>query len=66
MAKGKRQIVIYSNDAEAPANVREGEVLPAVRGDGPREGDFMGWATVHLSDGGLDLKLTQERPEGAS
>jgi len=53
----KRQIVIYSNDADAPADLQVGEVVPVVRGDGPREGDLMGMATVIRADDELKLEL---------
>ena len=57
MTIDKRQIVLYSNDAHAPSDLAVGENIPVIRGDGPREGDTMGTATITQVEGGLQFKL---------
>jgi hypothetical protein len=51
----KRQIVMYRFDAECPEGLADGEVVPVVRGDGPRERDLMGMATITRT--GDDLQI---------
>ena len=39
-----------------PADIQDGEVLPAIRVGGPRDGDLIGYATVTLEmDGAISL-----------
>jgi hypothetical protein len=55
-----RQIVMYDNDVDVPADAVDGETLPVVRGSGPRDGELMGHATIVKKDGGLALDFQPE------
>jgi hypothetical protein len=58
-----RRIVIYKNESEVPGDVGDGEVLPVYRGDGPREGDFMGRARVDFTSDGATLTFLGDERE---
>jgi hypothetical protein len=63
-----RRITMYSQEVHAPEDVRVGEVLPLVRGDGIREGELMGWVSVRAHDegGGVSIEIVAppEQPPG--
>jgi hypothetical protein len=61
----ERRIVLYSKGAEAPADARAGEVLPVIRGDGPREGDLMGLARITGTEDGLEFVIEPAEQEEA-
>jgi hypothetical protein len=64
--------VVYNNETHlevAPdRELTVGDVLPAYRGNGPREGERVGWAVVRGVNPGsapeLDLHLGSARPSG--
>ena len=63
--KMTERIVMYRFDAEVPADLADGEVVPVVRGDGPREGDLMGMATITRTGDGLQINVNPIEGGGA-
>ena len=61
----ERRIVLYSNEVEGPTHARAGEVLPVIRGNGPRECDLMG-ARLTSTEDGLAFVMEPAEQEEAS
>lgn len=45
-----KRIIIYNDITDVPADLVVGERVELVRGNGPREGESMGYATVTAND----------------
>lgn len=45
-----RSITLGLKESQAPADLRVGERVVLIRGDGPRDGAFMGYATITAND----------------
>lgn len=52
-------LTMYDNEAHLNIEARGGELVRVIRGNGPREGELMGWARVTPTpDGGLEIDFT--------
>ncbi len=53
----ERRIVMYMDITETPPDLEVGEVLPVIRGGGPRDGELIGMATVISTDDGVGIHV---------
>ena len=49
-AETARRIIIYNDITDVPADLVVGERVELIRGNGPREGASMGFATITAND----------------
>jgi hypothetical protein len=56
-----RRIILYTDEVHTPTDLRVGERIALIRGDGPREGELMDYAIVTASDeDGLSFRTLGE------
>jgi hypothetical protein len=46
-----KKIHVYNDVIDTPADLEDGERVEVIRGNGPREGESMGYATVTMPTG---------------
>ena len=45
-----KTLILFRDEARSDDALEEGDVVRVVRGDGPREGDEIGWGEVHVEE----------------